>query len=318
MDTNNKELNLSDVLAGIGRGIKNLFLACWKAFMWTVRYSIRHLPIVLIGLIIGIGAAFYTYRTHNAERSGFILNSYAKLPYTAIEFTNEFANHINVDMAEFLHVADTTAAQIKGIKAYQVVDRWHDNVIDFVDYKNKYSADTSLNTWSYNRFYVEVLTDDREIVPEVKDAIVNKLSENPVLRRLWDMEMINRQAWIDLYADEIAKIDSIQSKMYSAEPNPTLNATVKWGKDMHLVGENKVQIFSSDRSSALAAWAEHNRQMEALEQGVISSTLPIVYQGKIHSLPKLIVGFGILGIALAIGCSVFFQNRKKIKAYLTK
>ncbi len=318
MEKDKKELNLTDVFTALWRGIANCFKACCYIIIWCLRYLYRHKWATLFFLVAGIVAGLGHYKYRDPYRSGFLLNIPAIMPCYGVEYVNSLQKNIDSEsLAEFLPISEEDASKLKKVKAYYVVDCGQDGNIDFVDYKSKYGSDTIINTWSRNRFQVEVYTKDEKCVPVIKDAIVKKMCSLPVFADSWEICRKEYEERIRVFRSALLTIDTVEQKLYSMDNHAPSFYSMSTYDRREYFSENRVQIFSQDRQYLLdrIGWAERHYHDE-LSMGPISSTMPILYFDKDKSLPLCIIGSVILSLFVCILLCLLIENRRKIIDFL--
>ena len=321
MENDRKELNLTDVFSGLWKGIVACLHWAWNAFVWCLRLFYRHKTITLIFLLAGLAGGALEYFLNTPYKSGFILTCPTTRVYYGIEEARNLNRHCQKKtLADWLVLDDSIASQVQAVDAYHVVDRWQDDVIDLIDFKGKYGEDTLVNTWSNRCFYVEVLTESEKAVPAVKDAIVKKLCQRPMLKTPWTTEMAAAKQNIDTYRHELARLDSVQSLLYSAENiKPDVSGRITTGDAfdrLEYVAERRVQIFTYERQFLLDRMVSSQRYLDELSRGAVFSELPVQYDGKATSLPKALFIYGVLGLIVAFVMEVFCEKKSDLAAFL--
>lgn len=314
-----KELNLTEVLSIIWKWILSCIKACWNFALWCIRFLYKHKWATIICFCIGIAYGIFSNRCLDPYQSGFYLISYSRSPYYPIEYTNSIGDLCGKPGNAFgkeLGLDSLTASAVKGMNAYYVVDIKGNNTPDFPDYDKKYAKDTLINIWSQRYFYVELLTDNQEVVPIVKESLVKKLCEYPALKDSWEITCSNYEEWIKSYQEEIVKYDSVQAKMYrniGEQKGYSLSGNGS-GSGLRLLGEEKVQIFQGERQQLMNQILGIQQELEELSSGAIGSKLPIIYSDK--NLIKSIIKYVILVIVLEMAVLLIADNRKKLKEFL--
>lgn len=318
MENNRKELNLVDVFTFIGKGIRNGFFGVVRVCGWCIRMFFQRKAVLLPFLLLGIACGVYSYLFTNSYRCGFVLNTFTKHPYYSIEIVQSMDRYCQNGLDQILALDATTAEQVKAIKPYYVVDMWHNNTIDYIDYKSQYRTDTSLYTWSYNRFYVELYLQIDSLAPVVRQAIIDNLNEEPVLKRSWNSYVASEERWIKMLQDEMNRIDSIQSAILNDNILTPVIRKETMGNASNFIGESKVQALTKEKSDILREMTPHVVRLNDLRLGPISSDLPITYLGKDKSLVVETIKFGLLGLLLGYLFVLLQLHWSRIDSYLKK
>ena len=313
MEKEKKELNLVDVFAAIGRGIKNLFVALWNAFVWCLRFMYRKKWITLMFVVLGCAAGAGMYYGNGKQKAGFYLRSTGESTYHCIETVNLLGR----GCSKKLGLADSQDDGISSFKAYHVVDMWLDGNLDGVDYKKKYASDTLVKTWSPEYFYVEVKAKRLDNLAVLRDSLISYLSADPIMRAKWNLKKRNIEKTINAFYEDMARLDSVEERLYTLEyTNGSMQRSSQ--NQINVLSGNSVQVFTDYKLRMYDQILIFEEKLDALNNGIVYSELPIYYKGPGTSLTVYIVGFGILGWIAGLLLCLLFQYWGSFIEFLKK
>ena len=313
------EINLLDVIQIVFRGIGKFCLSLLHLAGNTLRLLFRNKVLVFIVLVVFSALGYYAGRPANrifrAEAMAIINGS---LAHTVMDASRRLASasHLSdfTTLSAKLDLPDSIAKNIIGISSYFVIDFLNDSTPDMVDFRGRHSWTDTLNVRMPNRLYFRVLTRNVSQIPTFEKAFLNYLNTNPRILGEFNVSKNNLQRRIDMLNRETHRLDSMADISYFHFPGQQVD--LRWNS--LFVGRQDVQLVHRD----LRLLYDLKRRDE-LE--LANSTAPVVLptgfivnprpeRGRIRSMAN----YGIAGLFIAIGLSLFVENRRRIFSYLSK
>lgn len=318
MENGKKELNLTDVLILCGKGLKEVFLFCIRAIGWCLQIIYQKKWFLLCFLAIGIIIGFISGRTDNSYKAGFTMSVYVKSPYFCSRIVESIDKNCGKEtLAEMLEVDSATAAQIKSIKPYFIVDINQDSILDFVDYEGKYKLDTLVKTWSKQYLYVEMEADNDSIFPLIQERVLHYICQDKVLQEELAIQKRIEEDWVNVLHKEMDQVMAIQEKIFSAELTPSLQME-RAGVLTNMFGVNQVQMFWGGKVYLMEKICPHSILLDRYEKGPVQVEFPMETIEKDSNISSKMITYGILGFLLGFVLTVYLKFRKNILAYLNK
>lgn len=327
MSEQRKDLSLIDLLVLCWQFILKAILFVANVAAWCLRVLWQRkwvmLVCVFIGLAISIGD-FILNKDSKASKAGFAVNTYSKKPYFSIEAIR------NLDMDEFAEATGLSEEQknaIISINPYYVIDLNDDGTIELIDYKEQYKMEVddekaeerNYNVWASKVFYVEMNVTDKDMVPELRQALVDYLNASPVMQKAWETNKIYVQGCIDALESELRKMDSLQTMALQKEDVGSTFVETRRGTTSTYGSGTFIQILSYDKSLIKKTIYEHQLTMNDLNEGPIFCNTPISYSQNPRSSFRWQVIMGLFqGLALGYAVVLFLMYRKKIAEFFNK
>ena len=308
----NDEIDLIEVFQKIGNGIVNLFNWFINLFYQILLFFIRRA--ILIGVIIFIGLAigFTKYKTSPRYYSS-SLEAYSNA-MSSLDMIN-YINNINELFGEGnikglenkLNIDSLSLKDIKGVKAFKVIDLNKDGITDLVDYNEKYkSSDTVI---SRSRFVIKVEVFDQSVFPTIQESILNYIEKNKYIH---DLNTIRKKQLNELIAKldiEINTLDSLKKTEYFRKEDELLKSQAG---QLLVMNEKTTQLYHPQIISLYKEKQELEQRLELRTDPITIiqdfSALSTVENNLMHYLKK----YGILSIVLGILLAILVENFKGI------
>lgn len=325
MEKQQKELNLSELLMHLFKGIGNILKCLWRVFIQALRLSYQKKWILLGFILVGLLWGFLVSTPDKHIHKGAItINTIIK----GSQYSKEFIKTLNAecgkkdksDFAEKMNLSLEDAKKIIALKSFYIVDVGDDDILDQVDFKDNFKGD-SINTWSKNHLYVEMLSTDEKLFPAIRDGIIFALNNDvSVQKEKVFMEHLHSN-WVAMLEDDLTKINDLQTHLYTeSTTSVTLQQKSKEKRTdpniMTVLGETKMQLFTEDKIASMSTMNSHKRLMKELTEGPIRVDLPVLYLGVINPRHKTMLTRAFLAYLLGLGVCAFLVNRKRILAFL--
>lgn len=241
-----REIDLFDLFASIGRGIKNIFVGLFDAAMWGLFFAIKKYKILLIFFALGMGyGIFNVFTSNNYYSSNMLIRSNAVSSFELKEKLDDFNNYF-IQANEFsdsilkmeLQMDSAEVSNILGIESYFGIDLNSNDIIDYYDLKDKHNKSDTINIRNDKFLLIKANVKDSRILPKFQEGLINYLNKGPLLRQVNNQRLKNLESLIDGYNTEIMYLDSFQRATYFVKDKPTLTID----KNLVLLGEPRLQL----------------------------------------------------------------------------
>ncbi|HNZ80503.1 MAG: hypothetical protein ACOX59_02890 [Bacteroidales bacterium] len=328
MEKRQKELNLSELLMLLFKGIGNLIKWLWNLFIQALRLSYRKkwiiLGFIVAGLVWGYFASTPDKQIHKASIT-------LKTVIKGSPYSKDFIKTLNADcgkkdkssLAKKLNISEEEAEKIVSLKSFYLVDIGADGILDQVDYKESFKGDT-INVWSNNFLYVEILSKDEKLFPTIREGIVYALNNDSSVQKEKAFMNLEHSDWVSMLDEELEKVKELQSKMFAEDVSNVTSLSLRqkpkqqWSDPnvMTVLGETKMQMFAGDKIHSMVIMNNHKRAIKELNEGAIRVELPILYLGVTNPRYKVMITRAFIAYLLGLGLCAYLENRKKIIAFL--
>ncbi len=328
MEKQQKEINLSELLMLLFKGIGNLIKWMWNLFIQALRLSYRKkwiiLGFILAGLVWGYFASTPDKQIHKASIT-------LKTIIKGSPYSKDFIKTLNAEcgkkdksnLAKKLNISEEEAKKIVSLESFFLVDIGADGILDQVDYKETFKGDT-INIWSNNYLYVEILSKDETLFPRIREGVIYALNNDPSVQKEKFFMDEQHADWISMLDEELGKIKELQSKMFAEDVSNVTSLSLRQKPKelrsdpniMTVLGETKMQMFTGDKIHSLEIINNHKRAIKELNEGAIRVELPILYLGVANPRYKVMIIRAFLGYLLGLGLCAYLVNRKKIITFL--
>jgi hypothetical protein len=211
----NQEIDVWEILQKFGLWFAGILR---KLFIFLLRKSIKIACFTLVGVAIGeilyISSEPY-YSTYMLVKANVASNFF----YVTLLNENLAAGNTKAseNLVQKLGISESTARQIKSIRAYYCVDLNKDGFPDIIDKENVYSASIdSLKAAKIlpDLFYIRVLAYSSDVLPYIQHNILNFINKNDYVQRhnARRIEEINEQ--ISYLHQQQSRFDSLQQFEY--------------------------------------------------------------------------------------------------------
>lgn len=315
-----KEMNLFELCAAMFNGIG-------KAIMWLVyrlgdmlRLTYRQWWIVLIWVAIGLAAALYYARPDNRI---YKVDAVARLNGVTNEMVNQefqllakaIPQFTNQNLSQLLGVDAELAATNYRFETFDVIDLLADSTIDVVDYKNKYTRMDTLIRHVPNMIALQFRTKCPARVPEMQQAILNYLNNQPYFQALYARHRANLEREVRFHHKQVEKLDSLTSVFYYSYNGKEQLQLDPWD-DGVVLGRREIELFLEDIYMEM-------RVRDVADAQLAVCTAPVVLRSDFAVNPRAINGplrmavWGVLiGWILGLMVAAWVENRKSITRWL--
>jgi hypothetical protein len=314
------EINLLDLMQMFFRGLGKFGLMLLNLLGNTLRLLYRNKVLTCIVLVLCIVFGFYlgrpSNRVYRAEAMAILNGSLAQTVKDAsrrLENTSQLSDFTTLSAK--LNLPDSIAHNIVGISSYYVIDFLNDSTPDMVDFKNKHSWTDTLNVRMPNRLYFRILTRDVSQIPVFEQAFLNYFNTDTRILSEFNVKKNSMKREIDLLDTEINRLDSMADIAYFRGFTDQ-QIDLRW--NTLLVGEQRKQLIYKDFLYLQNLKTKREIEFANFTAPVVMPTGFIVKPRPETGRMKYMAICGIVGVFIAIGLSLFVENRKCIFNYLSK
>ncbi len=259
-----KEIDLLELFASIGKGIKNMFFYLIKSLAFLITFGIRRAHWLALFAIAGglIGLLFYSttsrYYTSNliAQPNG--ISAYDMVEY--INDLNRFTEKKNIPALSLaLDLDEQTCKKIKNIEAFYYLDVNNDGKGDIVDFDKTYNPKDTTIVIDNRRIYVEVQVLDNSIFSPLREGLFAYVAKNPYLLQLNEIRKKELQELVTMSELEIAKLDSLQNVDYFKSD---LDLKSKQQSSLMFLSEKDKQMFYKDKITLIRQKQSYQKELE--------------------------------------------------------
>ena len=312
-----REMNFFDLCVVCARAIGRGCEALWRLLAHMLRLSYRYWWLVLIVLVLAVTAAVYSTRKDNLT---YKVNAIALLNGPTIQqFDQVFAplkseKMIPGEMAIAHYVADKHA---RGFETFRVIDCLHDNVPDYIDFKNRSTATDTTKVQMHDRLCIQFLLKSRDFIllPAIEEAVLDYLNADPVLQQAYKPYLANLQEEAAFNHRQAQKLDSLTSCYYYQSASTTMPGVYS-GNGVAFYGERKIKLFLED------IYKQHEH-MQRVDHRLQLATAPVtlenhfaIDQKPVNGRSKKLALYLLLGWCGACLLAEIIDKRKAICAWL--
>jgi len=240
------EIDLLELFRKTGNTFTKFVTWLWELFLRSTVFFIRKAPYLIAAIVLGFLVAIYFYAS--SERfydSDMVLQSNAVTNPDMISHINKLhffieegnivslANNLNLDSADVSNIVD--------LEAFWIIDKNKDAVPDFVDYKNKFTADTNVRRIT-SRFDLRVRTFEPQNLSKVRDGILFHINNHEYFQKRNEIRLRQLAENILKTEAEMNKLDSLQNFKYFEEKQ---KGQIKEGQIVFL-NEEATKLFHDD------------------------------------------------------------------------
>lgn len=251
-----REIDLFELFASFGKGIKNLVLTIYDALMWCLFFAVKKYKILLIFFIIGLSYGIFQVSTGKKFfSSNMLIRSNAVTSFQLKEILDEFNNYFEQSnefsdetlMNELL-LDSTELSNILGIESFFGIDLNTNDVIDFYDLKENHSKSDTINVRSDKYLLIKANILDPLILPKFQEKFIDYLNQLPLLVHENEQRLNYLENLIENYDLETMYLDSLQKSTYFEENKPQIsmgrNEILLGNSNKYLVHNYKFQIYA--------------------------------------------------------------------------
>jgi len=215
-------------------------------------------------------------------------------------------------LAYSLEMKDSTAAKIKNIQAFFVIDVNKDEVGDYVDFKETFNLKDTTQQRLEDRIHVTVEVYDNKVFENVKNGLFRYMRNNPYLIKLNEIRRNELKELITQTNYEIAKLDSVQDTEYFGKSN---NLPVKQS-DMMFLSEKEQHMYYRDKLALLNRKQEYYKELELSSDAftVIKDFTSLAMAE--NPKGKYLVRYSFLTLFLGYFALIILHYRKQIVKFL--
>ena len=314
MENEHKELNLLDFIYLIFRGIWRLLKQLGHSLLFLFRFSIQNIWVILIVMILAFFAGwFFTRPAHTTFKGGATILFVEEARPAVFDHIVRLNSHCRTkDLATDLNLPDSIANKIRKFEVFNFIDLKNDQIPDFADFDQSpdFLVDT-VNVVMNDRLYLRIsakgLTDFKPVQKSLQTYFDNQAGVSLLTKR----GISRLQTNMDVYTQEIKRVDSLANYEYFSKSKPT---TVESGRTFVVVEKDKELFYKS--IFALIDTRDHMATQLAQNQHNINFQSDLVLSGPllILSLALWVFGGYVLGALIAWG----IVRRKEIVVFLKK
>ena len=322
---NNQEMNIFTMTSRLGRAIYGVIKWILSIFGYILRAAYQYKLLFLIFALVAVGYSLYESREDNHTYVGYLhlkLNDGESLLYQAlVSDLNEYAKESDVEgLANELDVSHELAARIVKLDAHHVIDKYHDSIVDYIDYKNNVPLGDTVDFAVPDQLVVSARVKGIEEFAQLEDALKKYFSKNDYLVSLniARIKLQEEKEW--MFHNALMNIDSLQKVEYfrSNGGNYLEFSSINEKKASVPFIKAKKQMFYNDMQKLFEITGKIEEDMSANLDvvTVLSDFHPV--KAPVNSFPKLLLRNGLIVLALFVIVAMIWRNKKKIRQYLSK
>ena len=289
---------LMNFLIGIGNLILSIIIFLIRKSLWIISFAIT-------GMLLG-----------------FLLYGISKPAYSSLMegYTSGLDNVVVIDhikklsklggkpdlLANYLHITEEQAKEIKSVKAYFGIDINKDGRPDYIDYKENYNPKDTNQIRVPSYIYLQVSVYDENIFGDLRKGLLQYINSNTYLKDMFRIDTLQKRQLINEIDIEIQKIDSLQRSRFRKDMYPPNTNMLIMGTEpeLKLFHEEKLNLFS--RRQRLVRDIEISDEIIV----IVHDFTPLSEEENPVLLYVLI--FGGAMAAMGIFCALLWQHRKRI------
>ncbi|MDR1667143.1 MAG: hypothetical protein LBS03_05570 [Bacteroidales bacterium] len=261
--------------------------------------------VVFAGIGAGLGATLYfcipvTYSSLLVAETGGINSDVVIDQINLLSVLTEKPPRL----AKFLHLDEESAKKITFFKAYYGIDLNRDNILDFIDYTEKYDPrDTTMRKLT-SYVYLKASVSEEDMFFQLKEKILAYLSNNEYIHHLYRISMQQKIGYIHELEKEMTKIDSLQ--------NGQLRQSLGAFKDIVLMNKPDLKLFHADMLALYSQKQAYERDTALFKQpiSVIQDFTPLGEEDR--TMSWYMYTCGIISAIIGLLCALLWQYRKRI------
>lgn len=321
----NQEMNIFTMTSRIGNALLGLLKGILSILGYILRTAYQYKLLFLVFAIATIALSIYETREDNRSYEGNLylkLNDGDALLYkTLVHDLNEFAKDNDVEgLAKELEITEETAARINKISAHSVIDKNHDSVIDYIDYKDAIKIGDTVDFALPDQLVITAQIKGIEEFSQLEEALKKYFSKNDYLVSLniARIKLLEEKEW--MFHNTLMNLDSLQKVEYFKNNNG-INlefSSINERKASVPFIKAKKQMFYNDMEKVfeIAGQVEEDMAANLDVVTVLSDFHPA--NKPTNSFCKTILFNGLIALALFMAAALIWHNKKDIKKYLKK
>ncbi len=270
-----KEVDLFDLFASIGNGIKNLVINIFDGAMWLLFFGIKRYKILLIFIAFGLALGIYkTYSGRQSYTSGMLIRTNAISSFELKAILDEFSNYFssgneisNKRIQKYLDLDSAHFSNISGVNAHFVIDVYLDGTIDYYDLRDNSDPRDTIRARSEDYLYIQAGVYDPSVLPMLQEGLINYISSNHMVMASNEVRLSQKREVIKSCELETLYLDSLQKATYFSVSQPQL----KYTSNQLILGESRKQLVHYDKFNIVNA-----KQKVAKEVDLYSSPITVI------------------------------------------
>lgn len=322
---NNQEMNIFTMTSRIGRAIYGVIKWILSILGYVLRAAYQYKLLFVVFAFLAVGLSLYESREDNRTYEGYMylkLNDGESALYqTLVRDLNKYAKEKDVEgLAKELDVAEDLASRVVKLDAHRVIDKYHDSIIDYIDYKNNVPLGDTVDFAVPDQLVVSAKVKGIEEFAQLEDALKKYFSKNDYLVSLniARIKLQEEKEW--MFHNALMNIDSLQKVEYfkSNGGNYLEFSSINEKKASVPFIKAKKQMFYGDMEKLFKITGKIEEDMSANLDvvTVLSDFHPV--KAPVNSFPKLLLRNGLIALVLFLIIAMIWRNKKKIRQYLAK
>ncbi len=325
MTENNKgkEVDLFDLFASIGRGIRNLVINVYDMAMWCLFFAVKRWKFLLIFVVLGL--AYGTYSVVNSKQqytSGMLIRSNAVSSFDMKLILDELNNYFissnessTIKLQGLLQMDSAELSNVNGISTHFVIDVNQDGSLDYYDLKDQADPKDTILSRSTKYLYITAKIVEPTVLPELEKGLVNYISSQELIKVANGKRLDKYTQRVNAYALEFDYLDSLQKVVYFEKTKPE----IKYGQNQLMLGESRKQLVHNDKLSILYSMEGASDEISLYKDPVtVINGFPLAarrVETPIISIIKTIIKLVFLGYVIAL---LAYFLRKVSGKYMAK
>lgn len=307
-DTKNdvKEIDLLELFASIGKGIKNMILGLLKGIVFLISFGIKRAHWLALFVIAGALVGLLVYSTTSRYYSSHLIAQPNGIKaYDMVEYINDlnrFTTRKNIPaLTNSLNLDEATAQKVKNIEAFYYLDVNKDGIGDLVDLNKSYNPRDTNIVLDNKRIYVQVEVLDNQVFAAVSKGLFEYIAKNPYLIQLNQIRKKELEEMVSMVSLEIAKLDSLQNVDYFKS-----DQRLESGRDSRLMflSEKDKQMYYKDKVTLTRQKQNYLKELEMATEPLTVikdfTALTMEENPKSGYIIKFGFWFGVMGFVILL------------------
>ncbi len=318
--SSNDEIDLLELFRRMGRTFSKWLGAIGNGLLISIFFLIRNIGLLIVSLLIGVGVSYINkWSSKPLFKSEIIFRSNTVSSSEMISYFSRLSNLLEEDnynaVSALLSIPQEQANTLKDLKALWMVDQNNDKIPDYIDYKNRSTANDTINKRVDDRFAIAVSVSDPAYLPKIRDGFLAFVNKDEILKIQNDFRLRKTDELLERLNYDIEQLDSLQKIKYYEE---TKNLKPREGGQIVFLQEQKTQLVYED------IYNLYSRKQKLDEEKDVFPEIITVISDFVQPLKRFNGGFfyGKVIIPLSFGLMIIFlilrQNRKKLKELYRK
>ncbi len=250
-EKSSKEVDLLDLFASIGQGLKKLAISIYDIILWLLFFGIKQYKYLILFILLGAGlGSFKAFKGDDKYESGLLLRSNVVSSYelkAVLDEVNMYFKNKNDESilrAQDLFSLDSTnLSYISSIKSHYVIDVYGDGTIDYYDLKDNSDPRDTVLARSKDYLYLVAQVTNPSVLPKLQQGLLKIISDNNYIKTANKTRLSHYQQELNTNTSEITLLDSLQKVKYFEKTIPQL----KYVDNQLVLGEKETQLFHIDK-----------------------------------------------------------------------